>query len=363
MKRISIFIGSMSKGGGERVCSLIANHFSDLNFDVTIYTLLDSKVEYKLRDNVKVNFIYSGNIVILKPIRYLYNVTKILLKNNGIVLSFFARINIIVLIGSLFSLKRNRIVISERNDPNHDGRGFLVKLLTNMLYPLADRIIFQTNYAKMCFSNKIQSKGEIIANPISNIIKSSISIENRDKVILNVGRLEKQKNQQLLIEAFNVIHNKIPDYNLHIYGKGSLKSELLSLVHTLSLEDRVFINDPVDNIFEIMKKSKLLVLTSNYEGLSNVILESMVSGLPVISSNVSGIDETIIDGENGFLFKRESIKELSNLILKVIENGELLSSVVHKASILSNDYLEVNIMSNWKRAILGELGYEKPSIL
>lgn len=97
----------------------------------------------------------------------------------------------------------------------------------------------------------------------------------------------------MLIQAFAEISPQNPDYQLIIYGEGPLRQELESLISNLHLDNKIFLPGFKKNIHELISDAEIFVLPSDYEGLSNALLEAMCMGIPCISTNVSGIDEVI----------------------------------------------------------------------
>lgn len=105
----------------------------------------------------------------------------------------------------------------------------------------------------------------------------------------------------MLIRAFAKIASKYPDYTLFIYGEGPLRRDLESLIKTLHLGNQVFLPGFKKNIHELISDAGFFILSSDFEGLSNALLEAMCMGIPCIITNVSGIDEVIHDKINGVL--------------------------------------------------------------
>lgn len=141
------------------------------------------------------------------------------------------------------------------------------------------------------------------------------------KEIVTVGRLIEQKNQKLLIEAFKEISKDYPEYNLIIYGIGPLEEKLKSIVNDLKLEKKVFFRGLKKYVMYEVNKASVFVLSSNFEGFPNVLIEAMATGMPVISSNFNtGIAEKLIKNDkNGYLFKVGDKASLITAIKKVLE--------------------------------------------
>lgn len=347
-KKIIFIIGSMRRGGAERVISILANEYSDNGWEVQIITLLDNSNDYILRDSIKVVNITDAKKSRIHQLPFwLIKLRRQFRKfNPEVIVSFIARINILTLIASLGLNKK--IIISERSDPTADGRGIFVKLATYFLYPYADYIIFQTNWAKSCFPTKISRKGHIIKNPINITIKAT---DVRDKKIVSVGRLFPEKNHYLLIDAFSEITTSYPEYKLFIYGDGLLKEELNQYIFSLKLQDRIFLPGNVLDIHEKISDAEIFVLSSNYEGLSNALLEAMMMGLPCISTKCAGSTEIIDDKFNGLLVDIGNKYQLVEAIKFLLDDKKRAKEIGLNGMSSVAKFKSANTIRAWKKCI------------
>ncbi|MTK62903.1 glycosyltransferase, partial [Turicibacter sanguinis] len=262
------------------------------------------------------------------------------------IVSFVAIINIITIIACLGLNKE--IIISERNDPYSDGRSRFIDILTSVFYPLADKKVFQTKWAQSYFPNYVTKNSFIIPNPIQIEIEA---IEESKSKIVSVGRLTPQKNHKLLIDAFSRLIKKYPHYELYIYGEGELRQEYTQIIKSLSLESNIFLPGVVDNIHEEIKDAKMFVLSSNYEGLSNALLEAMMMALPCISTNCSGINEYITHEHNGLLVPVNNLERLYEQMKNLIENDKLEKKIRSNCKSFSNDFSKSKVISMWESVI------------
>ena len=174
---------------------------------------------------------------------------------------------------------------------------------------------------------------------------------NKDNKIVSVGRLMPQKNHKLLLDAFDEVNKKYPDYKLEIYGDGPYKDELKDHIASLGLNNSVFLCGQHKDIFEKIKDASMYVLSSDYEGMPNSLIEAMCLGLPCISTKVSGATDLIKDGENGLLIDIGNKKELTESMKLLIEKPELSRSLAKEATNICEE-LEVNrIVEQWKDVI------------
>ena len=318
-KTLLILIGGMTRGGAERVISLIANYFAEKNWNVYIGLLLYNEVGYSLNKKIKIiNLTFGGGSRIDKTLKWIKYIRKTVdTLNPDVILSFVARIGILTHIACL-GLNKN-IIISERNDPSKDGRSKLIDLLSYYFYPKSKAIIFQTKRASKYFDCLELKNKYIIPNPI--IVNYYANNSNRNRIV-TVGRLSEQKNQSMLIEAFNKIIIKFPNAYLDIYGEGNLRNKLNDKINSLNLYEKVKLKGNIVNIHQEISNASIFVLSSDYEGLSNALLEAMAMGLPCISTNCAGSDEYIENGINGLLVDVGNVKQMANALDYMLSNRE-----------------------------------------
>ncbi|WP_461611072.1 glycosyltransferase family 4 protein [Cytobacillus kochii] len=345
-KRIVFIIGSMRRGGAERVISILANNYAESGWEVDILTLLDDSNDYELNSKIVVNPICGKSNSRLRQMpKWLYDVRKHVKETNpNIIVSFIARVNIVTLL-SCIGLKK-RIVVSERSDPKADGRSIFVKLATYFLYPSANLIVFQTKWAKSNFPKLIQQNSAIIYNPINIKVEAK---KEKSKKIVAVGRLNKEKNHEMLIRAFKEVHFKYPEYELYIYGEGTLREDLERQIHELELLNSVFLPGNVIDIHEKISDAEIFVLPSNYEGMSNALLEAMMMGLPCISTDYPGADEVINDDFNGIIVERDNEQQISRTICELINDPKKRNTLGENGKETVLKMKEKNIIETWKK--------------
>ncbi|HEM2769087.1 glycosyltransferase family 4 protein [Streptococcus suis] len=347
-KKISFFIGGMTRGGAERVISILANHYSELGWDVDIVLLLQDNVDYELNDTINiVNMVRKGNYVKVAP-KWLLDIRKYLKKRKpDRIVSFVGRINILVLTAK-FGLKI-KTIISERNDPKHDGRGKLITAYGNLIYRTADYIVYQTQYEKSCFPNYLDKQGVVIVNPI---VVSTRAHDNQRYHIVTAGRLSPQKNQAMLIKVVALLKAKFPELRLTIYGDGPLKATLAEQAKELGVAESIEFPGNVLNLHEQIATADIFVLVSEYEGLSNALLEAMMMGLPCITTDYFGADEVIKDGYNGLVISRNDVQSLYLALKKLLTNSCLRDTILKNSKIESKKYMSEEVLKEWDRVIL-----------
>ncbi len=347
-KRIAFILGSMRRGGAERVVSLISNHYANKDWEVDIILLLDGKSEYNLSNKIRIISLADNSKSRMSQLpNWILGIRTYLKKYKpDSVLSFAARINIISAIAGI-GIKKH-LVVSERNDPKRDGRSIWVRIGTYLIYPYVNKVIFQTKQAQSCFNEKIIRNSDIIYNPVNvNVEYKNIN----SKKIVAVGRLEPQKNHKLLLTSFKEIVDMFPEYTLVIYGEGTLRKKLEGIISELDLTDKVSMPGNINNIHQKLLEAEFFVLPSDYEGLSNALLEAMMMGLPCISTDCAGSNEVIISGENGILVPVGNKARLVNAMKLLINNRELALSLGSQAKETSNQFSSTNIIRKWESVL------------
>lgn len=347
-KKLVVVLGSMGRGGAERVVSIISNFYANKGWKVYLVLLLANKVDYELNENVEVIDLSGKTTSRIKRIpNWFFGVRRVVKEiNPDTVLSFAARINIIVQI-ALKGLKK-KIVVSERNDPYSDGRSKMIDFFTNRLYPKAYKVVFQTKRAKGYFEKCKLENDCIISNPIE--VKCEATELKKGKIV-TAGRLTAQKNHKMLLNAFKIVADKFDYATLHIFGDGELKEELTALADSLGVADKVFFEGNVPNIHERIADANVFVLSSDYEGLSNALLEAMMMGLTCVSTDCAGSDEYIVDGENGRLVKVGDAENMAKALIEVLSDDEKAKALGQKAKISSAEFEKSNVLKLWENVL------------
>lgn len=284
MKKIVLYIGSLERGGAERVMSNIANYLSDKYNVILVTDIIAENAEvYPLRPTIKrlnlgiINGGLRGNIKRIKMLREIINEEK-----PDTILSFLGPNNIRMLLASRHMSLRK--IVSVRNDPNFEyGKG-LKKIFARNIFRKASGCVFQTSDAMTYFPKPVQKRSSIIWNPVADKFFENPWNCTKEQIIV-VGRLTSQKNPLLALSAFQLIADEFPNVELAYFGSGELKDEILTVARKYHLGERVHITDNVANIENHVRNSRLFLLTSDFEGMPNSLLEAMAIGVPIIATD------------------------------------------------------------------------------
>ncbi len=356
-----IFIGYLHGfGGAEKQLIMLANEMANKGHEVEVVSISKDNECYGIDKRIKRVFIKDRYTSLLRVVDRFFKLKKTI-KNSkpDVIINYWFQS---LYLTSFMSKKiTKKIIYSERGDPGDSEYNGLLGIIRKFAFKRTDGFVFQTKVAMQYFNKTIQSKSIVIHNPIflkeMNFYDNSIESNK----IVTVGRLHNQKNQKFLIEVFNEFLKKHPDYTLEIYGDGELKKELEQLIASLKLSKSVKLMGTTDNVHKCILRSKMFVLTSEYEGMPNALIEAMALGIPCISSNYNPKDsvfEFINNGENGFVFEKGNKQELLYYMEKICNNSQIVDNISKESRKMLESHSAENIYSQWdnyiKKLVKGE---------
>ena len=202
------------------------------------------------------------------------------------------------------------------------------------------------------YPNKIHKKSVVIPNPVNKNLPEPYH-GKKDKKIVAIGRLSNQKNFPMLINSFAEFHKENNDYVLEIYGEGSLLSELKDLVKKHELEKHIFFKVYIEDITTAIKKAEMYISTSNYEGISNAMIEALAMGIPSICTNcpVGGASMMIKNNINGILIPVKDEKALVESMNKISKDLEFANKLSNNGCLVREEYSIEKIAKKWQKII------------
>lgn len=348
-----IFISNeVANGGAGRVISVLANFFVRQGYRVSVYSYHNRYESYPMDPSVVQIFLeIRHKQKLVNKLDRIWQLRKAFKTNPGAtIIAFEYFVNMQTILAGL-GLK-NKIIISERNNPAQQDNRKIIKYMRILLYYIADVLVCQTPDAKAYFPQSIQRKAVVIANPIKEGLPDRIRGE-RKKEIVNFGRLEKQKNHLMLIDAFALLHEDHPEYQLSLYGDGNEKCRIETYIAKRDLKDCISLYGSISDIHDKIKNCTMFVSSSDYEGLSNSMLEAMALGLPSVVTDCpcGGARMVINSYENGILAPVGDEEALYKAMKYVIENPEKAAIMSKNAAKVRLDLAVDKIAAEWGRMI------------
>lgn len=340
MKKIALYIPSMQGGGAEKVFVTLANYFVSIGYKVDLLlTLKIGPYLEKLDSRINIYELSSKktSFDLFRLVNYLKNNTP------DVLLSALTHTNIIAMMANVLAGNTCPVYISEHANFSENikilskGKQLIFKSLVAKFYPKSKGIICVSGGVKDDLIHNFPSLSDkitVIYNPFEISVIKQKSQEpvnhpwlqnNRPfKTIISAGRLNLAKDFHTLLAAFLLVRKNC-DVKLLILGEGELRDDLMQFVKTYGLEQVVNLHGFVNNPFAYISKADAFVLSSKYEGLSNVLIESMICGVPLVSTDCpSGPAEILENGKWGTLVPVGDYEKLAQAIVHVLGDNKLI---------------------------------------
>ena len=355
-RTLLFYINSIHEGGAQRVMLQLAGRFAAAGWRVLLATSFVDRWEYPVPPGVE-RLSLEGEQLVQSALRR--NLSRIRALRALIVkyrpaalISFMGEPNFrAVLAARGLPVKT---IVSVRNDPEREYAGRVFRFVGKHILPHADGCVFQTEQARAWFPESLQKKSAVIMNQVSEAFYDRPAAAEREEIAA-VGRLSAQKDHALLIRAFS----RLPDTGerLLIYGEGELRPELEALIERLGLSGRVLLPGQCGDIPEALNGAKLFVLSSDYEGMPNALLEAMALGLPCIATDCpcGGPSSVIRNGENGLLVPVGDEGALSEAMATLLSDAELRRRLAQNAKQTAEGFRPDAVFRQWEDYVVSIL--------
>lgn len=353
--KIICYLNKLNDGGAERVMSVLANGLNHRGHAVTMVTDYSQPNDYPLHhgiDRVILDGAFSGQTAKGRFTRTLRRIIKLRRlcrqKNADIMVSFIEDVNSRALLATRGLRTKN--LISVRVDPQYLLKSRLKRAQIKLLYPMAEGCVLQTRDAQQAMPVKVQKRSRVIFNPASDAFYGVQGQPGSEKRVVSCGRLTEQKRFDLLIDAFHKVCDEFPDYKLEIYGMGLDKKQLQTRIDSLHRQDRIFLAGRSENVPDAIKNASLFVLSSDYEGLPNALMEAMVLGLPVVSTDCGGGGaRALIDhGVDGLIVPCDNVDALADAIRESLSDPIAAKARGENAKEKANNFSAENVVALWE---------------
>ena len=338
--RVLHLISTSVFSGAENVACQIINMFKNNN-DVDMYYVSVIGENKKILKDRNIKYIELKKFNLTNISKVIKEYKPDIIHAHDIKASFLAS----------FFHKKAKIISHVHNNHENMRKFGLKTFLYNFVSNRFSNIIWVSQSAldSYYYKGKVLSKSIVLYNVINQKeIQEKVDIDknnyNFDLVFL--GRLTYQKNPERLIEIAKLIVKDYSNFKMAIVGDGYLKENIEKMISDYNLSKNVFMLGFMNNPYKVLKSSKLLILTSRFEGTPMVALESMALGVPIISTHTDGMVDIIQHGKNGFLC--DTNDEFKKHIIDLLSDNKKLNAIQKKALETSE---EVNGIEKYKKEI------------
>ena len=358
--RAAIVIEGLESGGAERSACFLAEGFAGRGIDVSFVTVnLGENPFYKPPESCRLIDLGLARerMPLLK--RHLFFHSTLYRKLKGtllelkpdIVVSLGTKLNVM----TLQALEGSGIpaIISERGDPENGRIEWTYRALRKALYPRASTVVCLTSYASGFYRKRFPAvKSVVIPNPLfphfslDPATDSACPVFGKRPFILSVGRLSKQKNFPLLLEAFARLAPRYPGWDLVIHGEGKQGTALKALAKRMGVEERVSWPGVTLDLSPAYRNAGLYVQASLYEGFCNTLLEALAHGKAVVATRWNGVEDLVTDGSNGLLAPMEP-GELARAMERLLSDDELRKKLGEKARESRDRFAPERVLDCW----------------
>lgn len=374
-QKLSILIYSLASGGAEKVLSLLLFNLHK-KYDITLF-LMNNTIFYAIPKNLKIIYLENSNPMenglkkFLKLPFLSWRYKK--LNSANISLSFMNRPNYINILAKMMGMQ-SKIVVSERSMPSLQHKegiqGMINRVLIKLLYPKADQIICNSIGNTQDLFDNFQIKDiNTISNPIDienidNLAKVPLQYRDEKFIFITIGRLDRGKNHQILLETMKNI-----DAKLYIIGEGKLKNSLAEKIKFFNLQNKIILLGQQLNPYQYLVQADCFVFTSLHEGFPNVLLEALTCGLPIISTDCQSgpreilapnsdinfqLKDNIELADYGILTPTKNVEKLQEAMSLIINNNSLRKNYQDKAKIRANDFKIDTIIKQYDEILCAE---------
>lgn len=346
MKKIMFVIHALGYGGAGKMIVYLANHFSKLGYEVVLYVEEQLGKHYDMEPGVQIyqETEFFKNYY-TRHFQQIFQLSKRVKEiNPDLVISFQTNQNAL----SVLATRKRHIpvIISERGDPYqyHD----IVAKLKTWVINKAEGGVFQTKKAMLYYGKELQARSVVIYNP--NTVVGIECPTKRNNEIAFVGRFDiHQKRQDLAVDAFKIVADAVSDVKLAFYGEGKEQEIIKEKVSRLGLVDRVVFKGLVKDVPNAIKNSKMFLMTSDFEGMPNALIEAMACGLPCVSTDCSpgGASELIRSGNNGVIVPCGDIQAIASAMISLLRDPEKAETLGAEAKKIVERLSPTNIYRQW----------------
>lgn len=353
-KKIAFYIGSLRKGGAERVFVNLAKYFQTEGYRVVMVTQYQREDEYDLPDGIEriLSDIEEEKVSASRVINFLKRLNKLHAiwkeQEADVVLSCIGKNNFMAVVTTMGTKTKAVVSVVGEAKEEYPSRG--MRMLADFLFSRAAGVILQTERSRSFFCGGVGDKAVILPNSLNPAFVRPRFEGVREKTIVSVGRMDANKNHEMQLRAFAALKDKYSEYTLEIYGDGELRSNIEETAAQLGIAERVLLPGVVQDVAERICRASLFLLTSYSEGVSNALIEALALGLPVIATDVpsGGTEELMEDGVNGLVIPAGDQEALTRAMDRLLGDSDYAERLGREAAKIQERLAPERVNPLWK---------------
>lgn len=346
ISKVIFALPNMASGGAERVVATLANKLIAKDICVEIWLYYGTVLHYGLDDRISVKYLQMSSFSILKRASHIRSLLKAeKLKHNLVFVPFLSSIlNISILANLTIGVP---LVACERNNPYIKGNSCFRKFINQLPFLVADYCVFQTEAARKYYSKVRDKKCSIVPNPVSPSLHNWGGHVDPSKLI-SVCRLHKQKNISMTLDVISILKPRYHNIHIDIYGEGELRDEIESEISSRNLVHNVSLRGVSKDVPAILEEASIFISTSDYEGISNSMLEAMSVGMPIVCTDcpIGGAAYMLKDGA-GVLTPVKDAVAFAKAVAYLLDNTNRAEEMGQKAKERVQLYTPEIIANQW----------------
>ena len=353
-RHIALYIGSLEKGGAQRVLVNLASYLLQKKWRVTFVTTFRMEDEFPLPEGA--DRVISGLTETETGALRTANILRRRKKLRGIwqqlrpdlILSFIGKNNIMAV--QTAEGLGIPVLVSVRSDPAREYGDRMLRAAMHMTFPKAAGVIVQTEGAKAFFTEPIRRKCRVLPNMLQDAFVTTPVVQERQNRVVVVGRLDDNKNQRMAVKAFAQTAAEFPDWTMTLYGEGPDKKRIARLIRELQQEQRIFLAGNVEDVAGAIADARIFVLPSRKEGMPNALLEAMAMGLAPVATDCPAyaVREIIEDGVNGLLVPVDDAEAMMKAMRELMRDREKTSRMGEAALRVREQYAPERVCAQWE---------------
>ncbi|WP_159587188.1 glycosyltransferase family 4 protein [Chelativorans xinjiangense] len=350
--KIAFVLSGLTAGGAEKIVNLLAHHRSDQGDTVCVLAInaADTQSYFPYAPQIgietlrgrRTGSLSTAGLQLLRLRRMLRALEP------DLVVTFLTKVNALVGLAAL-GLK-TPVIMSERNNFLFQRKNPYWRLLSPIAARKAACLVMQTEQARAALPAALRSRAVVIPNPVT--LPHAIASVSNDKIrIVAVGRLDKQKGFDLLLQAFRLVVDDLATATLTIFGEGPERGALKRQAHELGLFERVSMPGVTSSPAGWISKGDVFVLSSRFEGFPNVLLEALAGGMPTIAFACPWGPSDILKNEVGLLVPPGDVVQLGDAIRRLVVDTALRRKLAAAGPAIATRYSKSAVLAQWDAVI------------